>query len=678
LDFAPDGKTLATSCDDTSVLIWDINRPLSGKPPLPAPRDAAEAERLYTSLGDPDAAAMEPALWALVRAPHLALPILKERLQPVRLPKRLQGLIEQLNSPKYRERETATRELTALAELAVPALRAALAKNMVPLEQRRRIERVLDKLEDPGAIPSCLRELRGIEVLERVGSGEARRVLERIATGEPDALLTREARALPRRRRAGTARESRPTQQPPARLQLRECTPRAAGGCGARRRPSQSTGERTGPRRTAMLSVVLATSLGVALHQGGTADGKSGHVRAAAEEHAVAEAKQYGAQFRLAQHEWERGRFGAALAALGKTDPGQRGWEHAFLKRLCEKGVRKGGEHALLQEHTSYVSTLAFSPDGRRIVSSADGRVDENKKWIPCQVKVWDIAAGRETLTIPQTCWFVHVAVSPGGKRLAVGGDDGTMAVWDAATGKRLWRVEPFDRGASAPRIWGTLYCPDGKRLICREQMGRVAMLDAEGKTVRRMGEQDGIGFLALSPDGILLVAGGHTRNLVAWDVPAGRERKLFKKGRNELPVDHHFPHPFLNCAAFSKNGKWLATGSGRGPGYYVRVGKGHAKLGPGRGTVHLWETKTGENVLVIEDLPLPIDSLSFSPDGRRLVGADGKTVRFWDVRTGVEVFQISADTYRVCFSPDGRRLACAEHVGVKVWDAGVTGKRRQ
>jgi WD40 repeat protein len=194
--FAPDGKTLATSCDDTSVLIWDINRPLGGEPALPRPRDAVEAERLWKSLGDPDAAAMEPALWALVRAPHLALPVLKERLQPAHLPKRLQGLIAQLNSSRYKERETATRELTALADLAAPALRAALKNNTVPLEQRRRIDQVLEKLEDPGAIPSCLRELRAIEVLERIGSDEARRLLERIATGAEEARLTREARLV--------------------------------------------------------------------------------------------------------------------------------------------------------------------------------------------------------------------------------------------------------------------------------------------------------------------------------------------------------------------------------------------------------------------------------------------------------------------------------------------------
>ena len=95
-------------------------------------------------------------------------------------------LIAQLNSPKFKEREKATGELTALAEFAVPALHAALQKKSVPLEQRRRMESLLNRLENPGAIPACLRELRAVEVLERIGSAAARQLLETLATGDPD------------------------------------------------------------------------------------------------------------------------------------------------------------------------------------------------------------------------------------------------------------------------------------------------------------------------------------------------------------------------------------------------------------------------------------------------------------------------------------------------------------
>ena len=195
-DFSPDRKTLATVGNDTSVLIWDLARPLSGKPDLPLPRSPAEVEKLWQLLGEPNAGAMEPALWALVRAPHQSLLFLKQRLHPVRLPENLPTLIARLGSSIFQEREAAIRELSNLADLATPMLRATLHKTDVPLEQRRRIEQLLVKLEHPGNIPSCLRELRAVEVLERIGSADARKIVESVATGDAEALLTREARMV--------------------------------------------------------------------------------------------------------------------------------------------------------------------------------------------------------------------------------------------------------------------------------------------------------------------------------------------------------------------------------------------------------------------------------------------------------------------------------------------------
>jgi hypothetical protein len=191
--FAPSGNTLATSCEDNSVLIWDLNRPLSGRPATPA-RDAAAAERCWKALGDPDILEPEPALWGLVHAPQFALPLLKRELRPEPVSARAHQLVAQLNSPMFKEREQAVAELLVLAERAVPTLRAGL-ETAASLEQRRRIEGLLARLDEPGAILACLRELRAIEVLERIGTVEARDLVEVVAGGDPNARLTREARA---------------------------------------------------------------------------------------------------------------------------------------------------------------------------------------------------------------------------------------------------------------------------------------------------------------------------------------------------------------------------------------------------------------------------------------------------------------------------------------------------
>ncbi len=107
---------------------------------------------------------------------------------------RLAELIAGLGSDVFADREKATKELEKLGEAAGDALRQALAVNP-PLEARRRLERLLKALDTEKANPSGarLRLLRGVEVLDRLNSAEARALLRKLAAGAPGALLTREA-----------------------------------------------------------------------------------------------------------------------------------------------------------------------------------------------------------------------------------------------------------------------------------------------------------------------------------------------------------------------------------------------------------------------------------------------------------------------------------------------------
>src|SRR5207237_2340742 len=92
------------------------------------------------------------------------------------------------------DRNKATRALEGLEELAYPVVHKALAGS-VPLESRRRIERVLSRLKGPVASPKTIRELRAVEVLEHIGTPEARQVLHVLAQGAAGARLTEEAKA---------------------------------------------------------------------------------------------------------------------------------------------------------------------------------------------------------------------------------------------------------------------------------------------------------------------------------------------------------------------------------------------------------------------------------------------------------------------------------------------------
>jgi hypothetical protein len=119
--------------------------------------------------------------------------LLKEKVRPVAAPEpgRLARLMSELDDEAFAVRERATRELEDLGELARPALEAALKKN-ASAEFRRRVEPLLDRL--PEVTVAQWPGLRGVEVLERIGTPEARQVLENLAEGAVGARLTEEAK----------------------------------------------------------------------------------------------------------------------------------------------------------------------------------------------------------------------------------------------------------------------------------------------------------------------------------------------------------------------------------------------------------------------------------------------------------------------------------------------------
>jgi WD40 repeat protein len=195
LAWSADGKRLVTGSDDTTALIWDT----ASLPPRDRPATALSPQALRSSwdaLGEPEAARAGEAIEALAGAPGQALPFLMQHLHPVAHldPKHVTTLIARLDDPRFAERERATAELRRLGELAEPFLRRA-GEGRLPLEVRRRIERLLEELENQPPPLETVRALRALEALERVGSAEARDLLRALASGEPAARVTREARA---------------------------------------------------------------------------------------------------------------------------------------------------------------------------------------------------------------------------------------------------------------------------------------------------------------------------------------------------------------------------------------------------------------------------------------------------------------------------------------------------
>ncbi len=206
LAVSPDEKTLASCSVDTRLLCWDLGglgRPAGKQGRL----SARQLESHFAELASSDAGTAYRAVCALASDPTNSLPLLQKRLTgtPGKGPSAgdLARMIRDLDSDEWPVREKASAELEKVGARAVPLLQKTLLRPP-SLEVRKRVERLLRKL-DPTEMPAEeLVALRGVQTLEYMGTPEARKLLERLARGGSGLRLTEEASdALRRLRRPG-------------------------------------------------------------------------------------------------------------------------------------------------------------------------------------------------------------------------------------------------------------------------------------------------------------------------------------------------------------------------------------------------------------------------------------------------------------------------------------------
>jgi WD40 repeat protein len=200
LAFSPDGKVLVSASEDTTALVWDMTAARRKDRVEERKLTTAEVKDHWLKLGDSDPVQAWPSLAALIAAPGQTLPALRDSLRPASEDdaRRIARLIKELDNDDYATREKASEELQAIGEAAVPALRKTLERP-ASAEVGRRAEDVLTRLKDGDVSPARLRRLRGVEVLERIGNPEAKKLLGALTQGAPEAELTREAEAALRR-----------------------------------------------------------------------------------------------------------------------------------------------------------------------------------------------------------------------------------------------------------------------------------------------------------------------------------------------------------------------------------------------------------------------------------------------------------------------------------------------
>jgi hypothetical protein len=158
---------------------------------------AKDLEIAWADLASPDGGRAQLAIEALVLS-RQAIGFLKAQLKPEPIKAdngRIAQLVKELDNNRFTERERASAELEKLGAAAVPALAKVLLQPS-STESRRRADRLLAKIRTS---PPLLRTQRGVEVLLRLGTADARRMLEDLASRPEGAWLIQEARAARQR-----------------------------------------------------------------------------------------------------------------------------------------------------------------------------------------------------------------------------------------------------------------------------------------------------------------------------------------------------------------------------------------------------------------------------------------------------------------------------------------------
>jgi dipeptidyl aminopeptidase/acylaminoacyl peptidase len=230
----------------------------------------------------------------------------------------------------------------------------------------------------------------------------------------------------------------------------------------------------------------------------------------------------------------------------GVYDKKEERWTDGEIKLW---DARTGDEVACLHAHGRPVSGLAFSGDGRILVSVSEDRT----------VFVWDVAKRQEITNwkdLPAS--LLAAAVSPDGKTLAVGCGDKKVRLYNLPDGKERQVL----KGHAGP-VLCLAFSADGKTLVSGGGVydldmrawlsGEARVWDVATGTERASFKRhtDAVAAVALSPDGQTLATGSWDTTVKLWDIATKQERTTLPAHSSRI-----------TAVAFSRDGKQLATGS--------------------------------------------------------------------------------------------------------------------
>ena len=351
--------------------------------------------------------------------------------------------------------------------------------------------------------------------------------------------------------------------------------------------------------------------------------------------------------------------------------------------------------------HEGHVERVAFSPDGKRLVSGGKDTT----------LRIWDVEKGTELTTLRgHVAEVVCLAVSPDGKLIASGGKDNSIRLWDleagtlisVMNGHKYWinslsfspdgrrlvcgSGSPFANTSAELKIWdvakekellalklhkgavtNVAFSPDGQRIAAtlehrqpnsRPDFGETKVLDAEtGKELFSLFEDETnvASSVAYRPDGRYIVTSSQDWSIRFWDADNGFER-------------HRIEYATIENLVFSPDGKHLA-------GWGQSVNRDEIKIWDASED-HLSRQRVYQTMRPVAAQLQPAVVIPPQAESQNIRSIDAPDLEM----VGQPLMTLKghfAKVYAVAYSPDGRWIASAGTLPedwIRIWDA-ATGR---
>lgn len=291
---------------------------------------------------------------------------------------------------------------------------------------------------------------------------------------------------------------------------------------------------------------------------------------------------------------------------------------------------------AVLSGHRGGVNTVAFAPDGHRVVTSSSDRT----------ARVWDVGGAAPVELPGHGGRVVSAMFSSTADRVLTVSWDGTARLWDASSGAPT--APPLEPGDSA-RVTAAAFDPSGARVVTAgyDNMARIWNAATGAQLLALSGHTASVNAASFDPTGTRVVTASDDGTVRVWDAEGGQELARWASG-GERVLD----------AVSGGDGSEIAVAGADGQAY-------------------VWHWKT-DRVVAVSGPSDHTGRVRFDARGDRVVTAGSKTPKVWDANTGQLVATLRGHTDSVnaaILSPDGARVATASKDGTaRIWDTATEG----